>query len=166
MPRATDVRVERLPGLIERDAFSVAGFSGRFDQQTNSAIPALWERLMRVVPFAGQVGWETYGVAWGANREEGSFSYMAAGRLAAGGAPPPELERLDLPAGAYAVFRMTMAGGPPHPQFQTAMRIIWDELMPASGLVMRAAPDFELYADDRPPDQAGAQIDYYVPVVA
>jgi len=160
------VRVQRLPGLIVHEAFSVAGFKRRFDQHTRSAIPALWARLMGVMPFQGQEGHKAYGLTWNADHGEGAFDYMAAGRLDPSEPTPLGLERLDVPTGAYAVFRITLAGGPPHAQFAEAMRIIWGELMPASGLEVRAAPDFELYADDRPPDQAGVKVDFYVPVVA
>lgn len=158
------VRVERLPGLVRLEAFCVAGLSHRFDEGTKLAIPGLWQRLSELMPFPGQVGREAYGVVSSWDRQEGSFLYMAAGRLDPAAAAPQPLERMDIPAGTYAVFRLTMAGGPVHPQVKAAMQVIWGELIPASGLRLIDAPDFELYPGPTPPDQAGAVIDYHVPV--
>jgi AraC family transcriptional regulator len=158
--------VERLPGLARRDAFAVAGLSHRFDAGTKLAIPGLWRRLVELMPFPGQLGRDTFGVVWNTGRTDGSFLYMVAGRLAPSAATPEGLERKDLPAAAYIVFRITMAGGPVHPQVTAALRTIWSELIPASGLKAIDAPDFEHYGEGLPPDQRDAVIDYHVPVEA
>lgn len=164
VPETSGVRVELLPERVRRAAFSVAGLSHRFDQGTKLAIPGLWARLEELMPFPGQIGRETYGVVSSVNRADGSFLYMAAGRLDPAAATPAGLTRQDVPAGTYAVFRLTMAGGPVHPQVNAAMRIIWSELIPTAGLEPQDAPDYELYAGDLPPDQPGAVIDYHVPL--
>ena len=160
------VRVEQLPDLVRRDAFSVAGLSGRFDPNTASTIPDLWTRLTPQLPFPGQAGWEVYGVVWRVNREDGAFNYLAGGRLEPAAALPRGLERKDLAAADYTVFRMILTGGPLHPQIREAMQLIWGELIPASGLVLTDAPDFEVYDGRGPPTRPGAVIDFHVPVKA
>jgi AraC family transcriptional regulator len=165
-PVRTEVQIEQLPGLARRDAFSLAGLSRRFDEDTKSAIPQLWDQLMRFMPFPGQAGWETYGVVWSVERETGAFSYMAAGELDPAAPTPQGLERKDIEGGAYVVFRITLDGGPIHPQVKAAMQGIWGELIPASGLTLTGGPDFERYAGDFAPDRAGVVIDFHVPVQA
>jgi AraC family transcriptional regulator len=161
---ATDVSVEQLPDLVRLEAFSVAGVSGRFDQATKSTIPQLWARLLGFMPFAGQVGWDTFGLVWSADKTDGSFSYMAGGRLEDGAPTPAGLERKDLDAMTYAVFRITLTGGDLHPQVRSAMETIWGQLVPALGLKVADAPDFELQDGDFRPDKPGAVIDFHVPV--
>ena len=56
---------------------------------------------------------------------------------------PEGLERMDLAAQAYAVFRLTLNGEALHPQMQAAARDIWMNRLPASGLKPVRAPDFE-----------------------
>ena len=158
------VRVERLPGLVLRETFSVAGFSQRFDEVSKAGIPDLWTRLVQIMPFPGQIGWETFGVVWSVNREDTSFSYLAAGGLQADAPTPEGMERKDIPAAEYAVFRITLDGGAIPPQVSAAMRLIWGDLIPASGLVVAETPDFEVYDGRFEPDQPGAVIDYHVPV--
>lgn len=163
-PEPGAVRVERIPGLMWRDAVSVAGLKHHFDAGTKLAIPGLWRRLNELMPFPGQVTRETYGVICSINRQDGSLLYTAAGRIDPAAATPSPLTRMDLPAGHYAVFRLTLGGGPVHPQVNQAMRIIWGELIPAFGLTVVEGPLFELYPGDLPPDRHGALIDYHVPV--
>lgn len=157
-------RVERLPGLARREAFSVAGLTRRFSEGTAASIPELWERVIELMPFAGQMGWETFGVVRNVDRDENAFSYSAAGGLRADAPTPKGLERIDLPSANYAVFRITMDGGPIQPQVKAAMQLIWGELVPASGLVMAGTPDFQASDGRSPPDQPGSRIHYFVPV--
>ncbi|MEA1676163.1 AraC family transcriptional regulator [Nitrospirillum sp. BR 11163] len=165
MPETVDVGVVQLPGLVSLDAFTVAGPSRRFDGATKAAIPQLWSVLIGALPFAGQEpGWATYGVVWAADRAEGSFDYMAGVRVAPDATPPAGFTTLRIPAATYAVFRITLNGGPLHPQVKAAMARIWGELIPASGLAVADSPDFELYDGEFAPTRPGATIDFHVPV--
>ncbi len=158
--------VEQLPGLTTREAFTVAGLSRRFDQASIATAPALWDKLVPRFPFPGQTGWDSYGVVWSMDRRTGTFSYMAAGGLDPAAPTPEGLERKEVPAGTYLVFRITLDGGPIHPQMKSAMRQIWGELIPASGHAIADAPDFERYDGRTPPDRPGAVVDFHVPVKA
>lgn len=159
-------RVEQLPSLVQRGPFSVAGLTRRFSEGTAASIPELWEHLIGLMPFPGQTAWETFGVIRNVDRDDNSFSYTAASGMRADAPTPKGLERLDLPSANYALFRITMDGGPIQPQVKAAMQLIWGELIPASGLVIAGTPDFEAYDGRLPPNQPGSHIHYHVPVRA
>jgi AraC family transcriptional regulator len=152
---STEIRVEQLSGRTHRDAFVVAGVRAVFDDQNKSGIPALWPRLVKSLPLAGQVDPRTYGVCWSADPKEGSINYMA-GVEVKGDAPlPPGFERLAIAARDYVVFRLSLDGGPLHPQIQAAMPEIWGKRVPQSGLKLAHAPDFELYPVGFDPTKKG-----------
>jgi AraC family transcriptional regulator len=164
-PDPVSADVIQLPELKRREALSVAGVSHRYDAATKASIPDLWPKLIARMPFEGQApSWDTYGVVWSADRTTGVFTYLAGAGLAPGAATPQGLERIELPAGAYAVFRITLTGGALHPQIKASMATIWGELIPTSGLTLTGGPDFELYDGRFSPTRPGAVIDFYVPV--
>lgn len=165
IPTRVPVQVTEQPARVHLDAFELAGHSRRFDQASKSQIPQLWSKLIGQLPFAGQVeSWKTYGVMWSANRAEGSFNYMAAVEVRRGAPLPDGLESMHIPAATYAVFRITLNGGPLHPQVKAAMATIWGERIPAAGMKVADTPDFEVYEGDFAPDRPGAFIDFFVPV--
>lgn len=166
-PLDRSASVAQLPGVVTLPAFLVAGPSRRFDEASKAQIPQLWSALIGRLPFEGQVGsWATYGVVSGMDREEGSFEYMAGVGVEPGCTPPPGFTVLDIPAGTYLVFRITLNGGALHPQVKQAMATIWGELIPASGRGVVDGPDFELYDGRFDPQEPGAVIDFHVPVRA
>jgi AraC family transcriptional regulator len=165
MPDPIQTNVIQLPEPVSLKAFVLAGFSRRFDAATKSEIPQLWSRLIGGLPFEGQIpSWNTYGVVWSADPTEGSFTYMAAVEIRDDAAVPPGFEQKRIPDATYAVFRITLSGGPLHPQVKAAMALIWGTLVPASGLKVADSPDFELYDGQFEPTRRGAIIDFYVPV--
>lgn len=157
--------VVQLPDLARLDGFCVAGPSRRFGQDNRSEIPQLWAALIGALPFEGQhPGWETYGVVWSADREEGSFAYMAGVAVAPGCTLPPGFDEKRIPAASYLVFRITLDGSAPHPQLKRAMALIWGQLIPSSGRTVADSPDFERYDGRFSPNEPGAFIDFHVPV--
>ena len=157
--------VVQLPDLKIMDAFTVAGPSRRFDQADKSDIPQLGTRLIGALPFEGQVAsWNTYGVVWGFDREEGSFAYMAGVGVEPDATPPEGFDTKAIPAATYLVFRITLDGSAVHPQIKAAMEKIWGELVPASGLTLAESPDFELYDGKFEPTTPGVTLDFHVPV--
>jgi AraC family transcriptional regulator len=158
-------KVERLPGLVERDAFTLLGLQHRFEDDTQLAIPGLWERFAeRTAAFGRPHG--AYGVIFDADPVNGAFEYMA-------GMPPmdglddvTDLRSLHIAANTYAVFRMTLDAGPVHPQILAANEAVWAELLPASGLEAIEAADFEYYDARFRPGERGSVVDYHVPVSA
>jgi len=156
-------RVEQLAGRTHREAFTIAGVRAVFDDQNKSGIPALWPRLVKSLPLAGQVDPRTYGVCWSADPKEGSINYMAGVEVKGDAALPPGFEKLDIAARDYVVFRISLDGGPLHPQIQAAMPEIWGKRVPQSGLKLARAPDFELYPANFDPMKKG-YLDIYLPV--
>ena len=167
VPDTSTASVVRLPDLARLASFRVAGPARRFDEATKSEIPQLWSALIGALPFAGQVqSWATYGVVSSVDQGEGCFQYMAGVGVETGCVPPPGFSTMEIPAGAYAVFRITLNGGALHPQVKQAMASIWGELIPASGLKVVEGPDFELYDGRFDPQKPGSAIDFHVPVQA
>lgn len=155
----------QLPDLVSIATFNVAGPSARFDEATKANIPQLWSKLIGALPFSGQKpSWATYGVVWAADRAEGSFDYMAGVEIEAGTDLPEGFIAKELKAATYLVFRITLKGGPLHPQIKNAMAKIWGELVPASGLKLADAPDFERHDGEFAPTRPGAVIDFHIPV--
>ena len=161
---STQARVEQLPGLMHRDAFTVAGVRAVFDNENKSGIPGLWPRLIKCLPLAGQADARSYGVCWSADAKEGSINYMAGVEVTGDTLLPPGFERIAVAARDYIVFRVTLDGGPLHPQLQAAMPEIWGKRVPQSGITLAHAPDFELYPADFEPTRKGGHIDIYLPV--
>ena len=77
---------------------------------------------------------------------------------------PDGMEVVELAPQTYLVFGQIMDGGPPQPQMLAAAREIWGERLPKSGYRLVQAPDLEFYPDDSTPDQAGAKVEWWVPV--
>ena len=119
---------------------------------------------MQRLPLEGQDGQESFGVCWNSDTDSGALHYMAAVGLRPGAKRPSGLECMDLPAQTYAVFRLTLSGGELHPQVQSAMRTLWSERFPASGLTHVRAPMLEVYPPDFAADRPGATIDFSIPV--
>ncbi|CAM5777376.1 Right origin-binding protein [Labrys miyagiensis] len=163
----TSIDIQRLPELVTRDRFIVAGPARRFDETNKDEIPQLWSRLMGAMPIKGQAkSWTTYGVVSGIDRDERTLSYMAGVEVGETAAPPEGFEQLVIEPATYAVFRLTFNGGPVHLQIAEGIRQVWGHLMPESGLTPTGKPDFECYNDRRPLSEPGAMMDYYVPVQA
>jgi AraC family transcriptional regulator len=161
---ASPVGLLAQPELQSRPGFRVAGASGVFNEANRHEIPALWPRLVQRLPLQGQVGWETFGVMWGAG--DGGFHYLAAAQIA-GDAPAPDgLEVKDIAAQSYLVFRQTLDGSDLHPQMQAAAREIWGERLPKSGRRLANSPDLEVYPADFQPDRAGSWVEWWIPVDA
>ncbi len=161
----TDVTVTQLPEPAVLDAFTVAGSRRRFEEATKAEIPQLWSQMLGALPFPGQAPeWTTYGVVWNVDRAEGHFDYLAGVGVNEGAALPAGFSALRIPGGHYAVFRITLSGGPVHLQLKGAMAKIWGELVPAAGLKVAEGPDFERYDSEFAPTVKGAVIDFYLPV--
>jgi AraC family transcriptional regulator len=158
--------VTLLDGVTRKDAFVVAGLSERIGKDNMGAIPALWPKLMRHVPFEGQKGPVCYGLCYGSNMAEGSFHYMAAAEIEPGRKPPADLTLMQVPAQTYMVFRITLGAGEIHPQMQAAMRTIFSEALPNSGRKPTGGIDLEVYGERFNPNKAGSVLDFYIPVEA
>ena len=154
--------LEQLPDLRRRPAFTVVGLATQCDSENAHKIPGLWEELLRRPPIAGRIGEDTFGLCWAAG-EEGVINYLAGVAFDPARPTPQGLERKDLAAQAYVVFRLTLNGEALHPQMQAAARDIWMNRIPASGLKPVRAPDFEHYSPGFEA-RAGDVVDFCLPV--
>jgi len=159
------IDLQTLPDILHRDAFRVAGLSGRFDGDTRGAIPGLWGKLIPLLPAPSQRGWRTYGLCWSGDLDQG-FDYMAGVEVESDAAAAMGMEVKEVPAQAYVVFRLTISGGDLHPQMTAAMAEIWGERLQAAGLTPSGGPDFELYPEDFDGRRPGAYVDFCIPVKA
>jgi AraC family transcriptional regulator len=157
----TTAQVEKLPEIVHRDTFTVAGIRAIFDEHNKNGIPALWPRLVRALPLPGQRGEISYGVC---SMTENGLNYVAGVETAADAALPDGFERIVLAAQDYAVFRITLDGSPLHPLIQSAMAEIWGRQLPQSGLKTVRAPDLEVYPADFEPMRKGSTLDYHVAI--
>ncbi len=154
-----------LDGLHERRAFTVAGISRLFDDSNKHDIPKLWDKLFTFMPIKGAAGTgESFGVEWGMGPE--GFYYMAAVEVDPNATLPAGLERKEVPANHYKVFRLTLNGGPLHDQMEVAAPEVFQKRMPASGHKRSKDPDFEFYPADFAPEKKGAVIEFWLPVEA
>jgi len=157
-------RVTMADALTHRAAFTVAGLRAVFDNDNKSGIPLLWPRLLRCLPFEGQVDGRAYGVLAMHDKKEGSVSYMAGVEVKKGAALPVGFETIDIPANTYIVFRLDLDGPNLHPQIQAAMPIIWGEMIPKAGIKVAQAPDFEQCPEGFNPALKGAYLEMWIPV--
>jgi len=151
-----------LDGLHERGAFVVAGMSRRFDDSNKHEIPQLWDKFAQHLPLSGQTGSETYGVEWDADSI--GFNYMAAVAIAPDATVPPHLERKEIPAQRYLVFRLTLDDRSLHEQLDEAVPEIWMKRVPNSGYSRSNGPDFEFYPANFAPPRRGVALEFWVPV--
>ncbi len=138
----------------------IAGIGGRFRFETNQGIPALWQRFVPYLgTIAGQAGNETYGVCCNADGE-GNFDYIAGVAVGDFDDLPPEFSRVRIARQRYAVF--THRG---HiSTLRKTVYTIWNKWLPASGLALADAPDFERY-DDKFNGQTGmGNVEIWLPI--
>ena len=138
----------------------IAGLGARYRFETNEGIPAQWQRFApHIGNISGQVGPETYGVACNFDNA-GSFEYIAGVRVADFGALPEGFAAVRISPRRYAVFR--------HPAHVSMLRrthyTIWNRWLPASGLSMADAPNFERYGEAFDAMTGSGPIEVWMPV--
>jgi AraC family transcriptional regulator len=161
----SNIDLERVGELNSRGAFRAAGMKSRFDRDSMHAIPALWDQLMPHLPVAGSKG-GTMGLCLSAEPNLAGFDYMAGVELEDGAADPQGLETVEVPAQAYAVWRLIVNGDALHPQMQAALRDIWGRRLKDAGLKPSGGPDFELYPPYFNGSKAGQWVEFWIPVEA
>ena len=157
--------LERRPGLERRDAFRAAGRMGRFNPENSGAIPDLWTWLVPRMPIPGSRG-GTLGLSLPIAPAEGVFDYMAGVEMEDGAPTPEGMDVAEVPAQTYAVWRLTITGGPLHPQMQAALGDIWGRRLKADGLKPSGGPNFELYPPYFDQAKAGQTVEFWIPVQA
>ncbi|SEE48124.1 AraC family transcriptional regulator [Rhizobiales bacterium GAS191] len=148
------------PHFEELKELLIAGYGARYTFETNQGIPAQWQRFgPHIGNVARQVGPETHGVACNFDNG-GSFEYIAGVQVSDFGALPEGFATVRIPAERYAVFR--------HPEHVSMLRrthyTIWNKWLPASGMAIADAPNFERYGKEFNPMTGTGPIEVWMPV--
>ncbi|HEX4096021.1 MAG TPA: GyrI-like domain-containing protein [Caulobacteraceae bacterium] len=163
MTDPSNLALERVGELNRRPAFRAAGMMKRFDRDSVHAIPALWDQLDAHLPVPGSKR-GTLGLCLPGAPDAGDLVYMAGVEMEDGAPDPQGLETVEVPAQAYAVWRLTTNGEALHPQMQTAVRDIWGRRLKEAGLKAAGGPDFELYPPYFTGHKAGETVEFWIPV--
>lgn len=152
---------EMEPKIVQKEAFTVVGLKVRCAIGQTSNIPQLWGQLMarmgKIQGLAEQGN--SYGAMTNYDEAGGGWDYIAAFRVEPAAPTPAGMERVDLPAGTYAVFPCTML------TIQQTYDAIYQQWLPQSGRRHAPAPEFELYGRAFNPDDPASQFEVYIPVV-
>ena len=141
-------------------AFLVAGLGERFNHCNGAGIPGLWHRFHQSVHrIPGRIGPVAYGVCCNGD-DAGNFDYIAGVDVSDFSDLPREFSRIRIPAQRYAVFS--------HADHVSTIRrtvnTIWNRWLPASGLKLADAPNFERYDEAFDPLTGHGGFEIWVPV--
>jgi AraC family transcriptional regulator len=121
--------------------FLVAGLGERYSCETSAGIPGQWQRFhehLHEIP--ARVGAVAYGVCCNGD-DAGNFDYIAGVEVSDFSDLPRAFSRVRIPEARYAIFS--------HREHVSSVRrtvnTIWNHWLPASGLVVADAPNFERY---------------------
>lgn len=138
----------------------IAGFGGRFTQDSTEDIPALWEKL---IPHLGkipaQVNEVTYGVCCNADGE-GGFEYIAGVQIDKLDELPEKYRWVEIQPQHYAVFEHKG----PLEQLPETFQYIWNTWLPQSGREAADAPEFERYSADFNPKLHTGTLEIWLPL--
>lgn len=141
-------------------SFTIAGFGERFTQQTNSRIPALWQRFAsHVGNVPGQIDNDTYGVCCEFDGQ-GGFLYIAGVEVRSTNVLPSYYTVQTLMPQRYAVFEHRgKVSGLGH-----TFEKIWKHWLPKSGERAADAPEFERYGREFDPHTASGLVEIWIPL--
>ena len=138
----------------------VAGWGGRFTQETAKDIPALWERFLADIEnIPSRVGKETYGVCCNPDGE-GGFEYIAGVEISKLDELPERYRWVELQEQYYAVFAHRGSLDNLGQVFQA----IWNDWLPNSDYESVDAPEFERYSADYNSQTLTGQLEIWLPV--
>ncbi len=140
----------------DRSAFTVIGLPLR-TVPMSPEIPALWPRFMS---REAEVGGRTEPkVTYGVMRAAGAaLDYLAAVAVQPGTPAPSGLDRVEVPAGLFAVFAYPFA------QLGEGYHEIFSKLLPESGYQQRHDWMLERYDENFCPDEPQSRVEILVPV--
>ena len=138
----------------------VAGIGERYNHENGAGIPGQWQRFHQsVANIQGRIGPVAYGVCCNGD-DAGNFDYIAGVEVADFSDLPREFSRVRIPEAKYAVFT--------HSDHISTIRrtvnTIWNHWLPASGLKVADAPNFERYDTNFDPITGNGGLEIWVPV--
>jgi AraC family transcriptional regulator len=148
------------PRFATAKAFLVAGVGDRFSQENGAGIPGLWQRFQQTAAhIPGRIGQVAYGVCCNGD-DAGNFDYIAGVEVSDFSDLPREFSKVRIPEQRYAVFS--------HREHVSTIRrtvnTIWNHWLPASGLKIADAPNFERYDENFDPATGNGGLEIWVPV--
>jgi len=149
------------PRFETAKAFLVAGVGERYNHaDCGGNIPNQWQQFSRKEgEIPDRVGKVAYGVCCNGD-DSGNFDYIAAVEVSDFSDLPREFSRVRIPEQRYAVFS--------HSEHISTIRrthaAIWNHFLPASGLKVADAPNFERYDETFDPATGNGGLEIWVPV--
>lgn len=138
----------------------IAGLGERYDADSSTAIPSLWQRFQPFIGnIPGQVGKTAYGVCCNGD-DEGNFDYIAGVEVGDFSELPAEFRTVRIPAQRYAVFT--------HSEHVSTIRrtvnTIWSTWLPDSGHQAADAPNFERYGPEFDARTGHGGLEIWIPI--
>jgi AraC family transcriptional regulator len=138
----------------------VAGIGERYNHENGAGIPSQWQRFHQVVDdIPRRIGKVAYGVCCNGD-DAGNFDYVAGVEVADFSDLPRPFFRVRIPEQRFAVFT--------HREHISTIRstvnTIWNQWLPASGLKVADAPNFERYDEHFDPVTGNGGFEIWVPV--
>jgi len=149
------------PRFVSGKTLLIAGLGERYDCDSSTAIPSLWQRFVpHVGHVPGQIGARiAYGVCCNAD-EEGNFDYIAGVEVSDFSELPRDFARLRIAAQRYAVFRQSAHVA----TIRSTVNTIWSKWLPESGHEAADAPDFERYGESFDPTTGEGGFEIWIPI--
>src|SRR5450755_1374270 len=138
----------------------VAGISERYKDENGAGIPNQWQRFHQAVEnVPGRIGKVAYGVCCNGD-DAGNFDYIAGVEVSDFSDLPREFGRIRIAAQRYVVF----SHGDHVSTIRRTVNTIWNQWLPASGLKVADAPNFERYGEAFDPLTGNGGFEIWVPV--
>ncbi len=150
----------RAPRFETSKPLLIAGLGERYTWETSAAIPGQWQRFNQSVQnIPGRIGQVAYGVCCNGD-DAGNYDYIAGVEVADFSGLSREFSKVRIPEQKYAVFT--------HAEHISTIRrtinTIWNNWLPASGLKVADAPNFERYDANFDPLTGNGGLEIWVPV--
>ena len=138
----------------------VAGIGERYNHESVAGIPNQWQRFHQTVEnIPGRIGKVAYGVCCNGD-DAGNFDYIAGVEVSDFSDLPREFYSVRIPEHRYAVFT--------HRDHISTIRrtvnTIWNHWLPASGLKVADAPNFERYDENFDSQTGNGGLEIWIPV--
>lgn len=138
----------------------VAGVGERYNHENSAGIPSQWARFHQVVEdIPHRLGLVAYGVCCNGD-DAGNFDYIAGVEVSDFSDLPRPFFRVRIPEQRYAVF----AHREHISTIRRSVNTIWNQWLPASGLKLADAPNFERYDQNFDPVTGNGGFEIWIPV--
>jgi AraC family transcriptional regulator len=138
----------------------VAGVGDRYNHENGAGIPSQWQRFHQAeADIPHRVGKVAYGVCCNGD-DAGNFDYIAGVAVADFSDLPRPFIGVRIPEQRYAVFTHTNHIS----TIRRTVNTIWNQWLPASGLKVADAPNFERYDENFDPITGNGGFEIWIPV--